>query len=139
MDTKKQTLTKSFIWGGLAGAFLLVVGLVSTFSGYITPTVSGVIGSIVAGIAGVTLVSQFFWGEFMLDFFMFFFKTFRAPLLIFTLDLDGIIWFICVKLLFAILGFLLSVTIFLLGLVLSLALSLIVFPFSLTAYLRSAD
>ena len=115
-----------------------MVGLVSTFSGYVSPA-TGVPLSIVGGIAGVTLVSQFFWGEFMLDFFMFFFKTFRAPLLIFTLDLDGIIWFICVKLLFAILGFLLSVTIFIIGLLLSLALSLIVFPFSLTAYLRSAD
>jgi len=136
METKRETLTKSFIWGGLAGALLLTIGLFYTFSTETSP-LFGVLGSIVAGIAGVTLVSQFFWGEFMLDFFMFFFKTFRAPLLIFTLDLDGIIWFICVKLLFAILGFLLSATIFILGLLLSLALSLFVFPFALTSYLHS--
>jgi len=138
MKTKRDTLIKSFVWGGLAGAVLLTIGLVYTFSTETSP-VLGVLGSIVAGVAGVTLVSQFFWGEFMLEFFMFFFKTFRAPLLIFTLDLDGIIWFICVKLLFAILGFLLSATIFLVGLLLSLALSLITFPFALGSYLRSAD
>ena len=74
MESKRETLIKSFIWGGLAGAVLLTIGLVYTFSTETSPLL-GILVSIVAGIAGVTLVSQFFWGEFMLEFFMFFFKS----------------------------------------------------------------
>ena len=53
------------------------------------------------------------------------------PGLIFTLDLDGIIWFLTVKLLFWILGIVLAILCGLLGICVGLAVSVFVYPYAL--------
>lgn len=63
-------------------------------------------------------------------------RSIRWPALLFTLDVDGILWFICVKLLFAVLGFLFGIFLALLGVVLGMALSVFLFPFTLHAVVR---
>ena len=55
----------------------------------------------------------------------------RFPGLIFTWDLDGIMWLIGMKILFGILGFLFGVFVLILAVVLSAALSMVSFPFIL--------
>ena len=55
----------------------------------------------------------------------------KLPGLIFSLDLDGIIWFITVKLAFWILGFIFSVVCFFLAIGVGLVVSVFVYPFAI--------
>jgi hypothetical protein len=55
----------------------------------------------------------------------------KLPGLIFTLDLDGIIWLITVKLLFWILGIVLATLCGLLALVIGSIVSVFVYPFAI--------
>lgn len=121
----KKSLWVAGVIGVLAFAIVLIAGIVNS-----APPLWTILFSLLLGIGGFTFSSQLFWEGFILDCFLLFFKTFKAPGLIFTLDLEGIIWFICVKLLFGILGFILSAAIFLFGLALSIVCSLFSFPFA---------
>lgn len=60
----------------------------------------------------------------------------RFPGLIFTLDLDGIIWFITVKLIFGVISFLLSVACIILAVALGWFLSLFVYPFAIVKNIK---
>lgn len=55
----------------------------------------------------------------------------KFPGLIFSLDLDGIIWLLTVKLLFWIIGFVLSITFLTMGVALGMVLSVFIYPFAL--------
>ena len=55
----------------------------------------------------------------------------KLPMLIIELDLDGILWFLAVKLICFILSALISIVLFFLALTLGLALSIFVLPYAL--------
>ena len=61
------------------------------------------------------------------------------PGLIFTLDLDGIIWLLTVKLLFWILGFILAALCGILAIVLGLVVSVFVYPFALYKNIKHGE
>jgi len=63
----------------------------------------------------------------------------RLPGLIFELSLDGIIWLLTVKLLFWILGGLVSILCFILAIILGLAISIFVYPFALSKNLKHPE
>ncbi|MDE6075937.1 MAG: helix-turn-helix domain-containing protein [Clostridia bacterium] len=74
---------------------------------------------------------QVFWEDSVVtDIFFFFLKSFRMPGVIFTLDLDGIIFLILVKIGGAILGAILSVIFFLFGLFFTPVAALFILPFA---------
>lgn len=74
---------------------------------------------------------QVFWEDSVVpDIFCFFLKSFQMPGIIFTLDLDGIIFLIVVKILGAILGAILSVLIFIFGLFFTPVASIFILPFA---------
>ena len=74
---------------------------------------------------------QVFWEDsVVLDIFTFFLKSFSFPGVIFTLDLDGILFLIFVKLLGAIICTLLSVIVFLFGLLFTPVASVFILPFA---------
>lgn len=74
---------------------------------------------------------QVFWEDSIVtDIFFFFLKSFRMPGVIFTLDLDGIIFLILVKIGGAILSAILSVIVFLFGLFFTPVASLFILPFA---------
>lgn len=123
----------SLIVGAAVGVAVLA-GLLAILLSRMDSLILTLLISLVCGLAAFTFTAQLFWSDFLQGIFLFFFKTFRFPGLIFTLDLEGIVWFICVKLLFAILGFVLSSLIFLFGLAFSMAVSLVSFPFTFIAY-----
>ena len=69
-------------------------------------------------------------------------KSIHFPGLIFTLDLDGILWLISVKILFAIIGFFAGILFSVLGIVAGFLVSGITYPFSLlhqNRCIRKAD
>ena len=66
-------------------------------------------------------------------------KSIAWPGLIFTLDLDGIVWFITVKLTLMILSFLFSIFLVLLATGIGFALSLFVYPFALRNNIKNIE
>ena len=123
---------KSFIWGGVTAAALVVLGIAT----------ENILPMIIIALTGFTLVSCLilgnnFIGEMIAEIFSWGFV--RFPGLIFTLDLDGIIWLITVKLLFWVLGFLLAILFGILAIALGLLLSVFVYPFALVKNIRNGE
>jgi hypothetical protein len=63
----------------------------------------------------------------------------KMPGLIFTLDLDGIIWLLTVKLIFWILGFILAALCGVLAIGLGLVVSLFVYPFAIIKNIKDIE
>lgn len=123
---------KSFVWGGVTSAVLLAGGIAA----------GDILSMIPPALMGFTLVSCLilgnnFIGDMILTIFSWGFVKF--PGLIFTLDLDGIIWLIAVKLLFWVLGFLIAALFGFLAIVLGLFLSVVVYPFALIKNIRNGE
>ncbi len=122
-------VSKGLIWGAVVGVILGAISVGVLFNSY---TTSALIGAIVITVGGFALTACMFWDCFITDFFLFFCRSFTAPFgFVFELSLDGIIWLLTVKLVLWIICGILSVCFFLLGLFLSLLLSIISFPFVL--------
>ena len=123
---------KSFIWGGVTATALVVLGIVT----------ENILPMIIIALTGFTLVSCLilgnnFVGDMIAEIFSWGFV--RFPGLIFTLDLDGIIWLITVKLLFWVLGFLIAILFGILAIALGLLISVVVYPFALTKNIRNGE
>lgn len=124
-----STRNKSFLWGGITAVILFIIGIPMNQIGYFS----------ILAVLGFTLVSCLildnnFLGDMILEIFSWGFV--KMPGLIFTLDLDGIIWLLTVKLLFWILGLVLAVLCGALAIALGLVMSIIVYPFALCKDIR---
>lgn len=118
---------KGFTVGGIIGGIWLLISFISLI---VTENYIDLWFPFLSGYVVFSFVSQLFWGEFLQDFILFFVRALKFPGLIFTLDLHGIIWFICVKLLFAAIGFVFSTIVFLFGLLLAFTIAAFTFPFA---------
>ncbi len=128
----KKMFKWSMLWGGIAGG---AVTLLAVILAIVFKESLALLLLAVAAMA-FAFTAQCFWGGFLVEFLQFFLHSFRMPLLIFHLDLNGIIWFITVKLFLMFLSGLLSVLLFILGLFLTFLISIFVFPFTLIAKLH---
>ena len=122
---------KSFVFGGVTAVALVTVGIVFFVlnSNVIDLLVWGVLGVLGFTLVSCLLLDNNFVGEMIESVFSWGFVT--APGLIFELDLDGIIWFLTVKLLFWILGFLFACLCGIFAILLGLMVSFFVYPFAL--------
>ena len=129
----------SFIWSGLVAIALIVVGIVLSVNtgDYKNLAFYGVLGILVFGLISCLILKNNFVGDMMAEVFSWGFV--RLPGLIFTLDLDGIIWLLTVKLLFWILGFILAALCGILALVLGLVVSIFVYPYALVKNIKEPD
>ena len=121
----------ALIWGVVAALALIVLGIVlyTNLQDY-----KYLIYLSVAAVPAFTLVSCLildnnFLGEMMMEIFSWSFV--RFPGIIFTLDFDGLLFLIGVKLLFGIIAFLLGTACAILAIGLGSVLSLFVFPFAI--------
>ena len=131
--------THSFIWGGLGGALFIALGLYSAISNNDFSLFGGYCA---LGVMAFTLISCLilqnnFIGDMIAEIFSWGFVT--MPGLIFTLDLDGLLWLITVKLLFWILGFILAAICGILAIVLALIVSVFVYPFALYKNIKHGE
>lgn len=130
----KRATVKSLIWGGVAGVIALVLALVGLLVGVPDfPKAAAVVIAVIAGVAFFSFVMQMFWDGVVNDMFFFFLKSFKMPGVIFTLDLDGIIFLILVKIGGAILSVFLSVIFFLIGMIITPLGSILILPFAAIA------
>ena len=133
-------LNKRLIWSIVVGVLAAVVIIIAGISG---ATDGGTIGiAIGLGGAAFTLVSCLslgnnFVGEVMLTIFTWSFV--RLPGLIFTLDLDGIIWLLTVKLLFWSLGIVLGILLGILAIAVGGVISIFVYPLALYRNIKGIE
>lgn len=124
---------KGFIFGGLLAAVIIALAIIYSTE-YAETTTTWILISVVFAYAAFAFVSCLFLdNNFVGDLFsdVTEWGFVRFPGLIFSFDLDGIMWLIGMKILFAILGFLLGFAAVCLALLLSLIVSMFVFPFAL--------
>lgn len=125
---------KGNVWGAVVAGIGLVAVLVTGLC--IKDYMMAFLFSVILGVMLFTFTTQMFWGEAVPECLFFFIKTFRMPGLIFTLDLDGIIWLITVKLTLSILFAVLSVLIFVFGFFVTLIFSVVAYPFAMLSYFK---
>ena len=130
---------KSFVWGGV---FSALITLVATIAG-IVATQSLAIGIVcaVAGLLFFPFISCLYLKNNFIEDVVFEVSTWsvRFPGLIFSLDLDGILWFISVKLLFGIISFFISIICVMFAIALGWTLSLFVYPFAIVKNVRHPE
>lgn len=130
---------KSFIWGGIFTALILIFTLIGTIS--LEKTTGEIIGACIIALLFFPFLSCLYLKN---NFIQDMFETIagwsvKFPGLIYTLDLDGIIWLLTVKLAFWIIGILISIVCFLIAITLSLALSVFVYPFALVKSFKKPE
>ena len=115
---------KGFIIGGIVAAIVLIITIVTAAK---DPEPGAVIGGgIVTTIFTFTLVSQLVWGGVVRDVCLTGGAIVGMPGVIFTLDLDGFIFLIAVKILFA----LLKMLIFLITTLFFVVVAFVISPFT---------
>lgn len=138
-EKDRREFFRGIIWGTAIAVAIFFITFLCLSKADILSTLYPLL--IVLTIGAFTLVSQLFWGsEILPDIFFFFCHSFKAPFgLIFHLDLDGIIWFIAVKLILWILCTFLSLAFFALGLVICTVWSYFSFPFAFGKKIRTVS
>ena len=127
----------SFIWGGLAAVFFIVMGIIKA-----SESTDMLLGCLVFAVLSFTFISCLILdNNFVLDMVgtVFSWGFVQMPGLIFTLDLDGIIWLLTVKLIFWIIGIILAILCGLLALTLGLVISLFVYPFAIYKNVKARE
>ncbi len=129
----------SFVWSGLAALILVIIGIAISVNSndYTNLAIWGVLGVLAFTLISCLILDNNFIGEMIGEIFSWGFV--RMPGLIFTLDLDGIIWLLTVKLLFWILGFILAALCGILAIALGLIVSLFVYPFAIYKNVKHGD
>lgn len=127
----------SYILGGIALVGLVVTGLVLFMS---NNDAGQLAVFLVTGVCAFTFIGCLFArNNFVGDMFMSIatWGCVRFPGIIFTLDFDGLVFLITTKILFAILGFVLVLITISLALVISLVLSVLVYPYAIVTVYKN--
>ena len=126
----RDELKKGLLWGILGAVGLAALAFFITFFAE-ESTLAIALWSVFGTFGGYAIVSQCIWGNSVVDVFLFFVRSFKLPGIIFTLDLNGIIFLILVKVIGGIICAILSVLLFLIGLIVTGAYAIVIFPFAL--------
>ena len=115
----------SFVVSGILLSLAMVLGF-ADIENFWVPMLFGIIAS---AFASCLILKNNFVPDMVLEIFSWGFV--RMPGLIFTLDLDGIIWLLTVKLLFWVIGILLALIAGMLAILLGATVSVFVYPFAI--------
>lgn len=124
-NAMRRHRTLSIVFGGIIGAIVMIFAIIA-----------GGAGGIVAGILTYTFVSLCFFEDSKVRDILFFMGTasINWPGLIWEFDLDGFLWMIGMKLLFAVLGFLFGLVCAVLGFFVAFFFSVLEYPFFMVGY-----
>ncbi len=127
----------SYVVGGIGAAVLLFLFII----GGVFKTPDNIPLGIFMPISVFTLISCLFLdNNFIWDVISWISsRSISMPGVIFSLDLDGIIWFITVKLGLLLLSVVISIVLFLFAIVLGLVLSVFVYPFALIKSIKHPE
>ncbi len=130
----KRQLRKGMLWGIVGAVVLAAIALVTGI--VINEPLVYILGTILCAYGGFTFVTQMIWDNSVSTVFMFFLRTLKLPGVIFTLDIDGILFLIFVKILGAIVSSLFTTLCFVVGVFVAVAYSMLLFPFALIKEMR---
>ncbi len=139
---KKQEVVSDFrraliIPGIVIGIILALLAVLLISSVGFKEALSSCLVLALIALITYTMVVQIMWDGVVSDIFYWAKdKSFSMPGLIFTLDLDGLIWFIVVKIGLTILSLLLSLIVAVIGTAFCLVISPFIFPFALIANIK---
>jgi transcriptional regulator with XRE-family HTH domain len=135
----KSSRKKCFGWGIAAGVTALVIALaIFLCNMQIVHPALGVLYSFLIGYGIFAMIYCILSGSYIGDVFMWCAgSTIKFPGLIFTWNLGGFAWLIAMKILFAILGFLIGVLALLFAIAFSATLGAVSFPFILIHNVRT--
>lgn len=139
VDYSRGRRISSFIWGSIitvVWALITIFGVLPMLDG-LSYWLAIISIPLVFTFSSCLILSNNFIGDMVLAIGSWGFV--RFPGLIFGLDLDGIIWFLTVKLAFWIIGFVLATLCFILGVIVGMALSVFVYPFALVKSFTQPD
>ena len=128
----------SYIWGGIVAGVLLLIALGLTTKFGVKSFLIGLPVS-AAGFCFLSclILDNNFIGDVVLEIWSWGFV--KMPGIIFTLDIDGCLFFIGVKILFAILGFLLGLLAAVAAIAIGMVLAVFVYPFALRRNITNPD
>lgn len=98
-----RSRNRGLIWGGIVGGLFLLLTISSL--GNAEDIGSTIFGGLILTALGFTYISQLFWDGAVLDCTLAGGKIIGTPGIIFTFDLDGFIFLIAMKILFAVIKF----------------------------------
>ena len=134
-DGEMRDLKKGLLWGILGGVALAVISLIATISAQQEVGII-IVGAVLGLYGGYAMLTQFIWMNSVWDVFGFFLRTLKLPGVIFTLDIEGLLFLIFVKVLGAVLSAIVSVLLFIVGFIVTWIYSMIIFPFALIKEIR---
>ena len=115
---RAKSRNKGLIWGGIAAVAAIVIGI---FGGW-----DAVLGMLVLDIFLFPFIAQLFWDGAVLEVVECGGKIIGTPGIIFTFDLDGFIFLIAMKILFAVLRFL----VYIITLLFFIVIAMVIAPFT---------
>ncbi len=129
-DIATEKRKKSFILSSIASSVFLIAALIFFFMHSISIGIAMLIASALSfTFVGCLILKNTFIAEMWLEISSWGIVTF--PGLIFSLDIDGIVWFISMKIILFILGMCLSLIAILFATVFSSVISVFVYPFAI--------
>lgn len=130
---------KCFGWGIFAGVTSLIIALLTFFLGsYDIYSVMKVVYSVLIGYGMFAMIYCIVCGSYIGDVFIWCAtRSVKFPGIIFSWDLDGFAFLIAMKVLFAIIGFLIGIATFFFAVIFSFLLGGISFPFILVHNIRT--
>lgn len=126
---------KGFIWGAIIGGVLCALGFFGSFGNGFGEAIGGIFTSLVVGVLVFSFVAQLFWDGAVADCVFMGGKIIGTPGIIFTFDLDGFIFLIGMKILFAIL----RLIIYILTLLFFSVVGFVISPFTFIPALRRVN
>lgn len=138
LDETHKIRNRGLIWSGAIIGVIILLGVVGLVK---DPTNVGYTlgGMAIVLVFGYPFVAQLFWDGVIADITFFGGKVVGMPGVIFDLDLDGIIFLIVVKILFAIIKFLIWLVTVIAAAVVALLISPFTFPFALRKLNRGEE
>lgn len=138
LDETHKIRNRGLIWSAVIIGFLLICGIIGIAT---KPQdwVYTLIGMAVIIVFGYPFVAQLFWDGVIADIAFFGGKVIGMPGVIFSLDHDGVIFLVVVKILFAVIKFLIWLVTFLAAAVVALLISPFTFPFALRKLNRGEE
>lgn len=138
LDKTHKIRNRGLIWAGIIIGVIIILGIVGLVK---DPTNVGYTlgGMAIILVFGYTFVAQLFWDGVVADITFFGGKIVGMPGVIFSLDLDGVIFLVVVKILFAIIKFIIWLATFLAAAVVAMIISPFTFPFALRKLNRGEE
>ncbi len=138
LDKTHKIRNRGLIWAGIIIGVIIILGIVGLVK---DPTNVGYTlgGMAIILVFGYTFVAQLFWDGVVADITFFGGKIVGMPGVIFSLDLDGVIFLVVVKILFAIIKFIIWLATFLAAAVVAMIISPFTFFFALRKLNRGEE